>query len=234
MGARDIVLESGDAIGLARIAIDLADIFQWLGDHRRAKEETDLASAMVGPLIGDDGITQGDVLQGVMASVRSIMAGKGDSGEAEKKAGLYRANTEITYYRGLIAKALGQWDEAERHFNRVLPEYRMLRCGEAIEFQLAQIDLNRGRHGEALRRAQSIAPVFERGDFRPKLGAFQKLQAERLRARIYSDTGDRVRALKSWREAIGTVAGLRRSPLGYRLDSTFPFTPWAIPPLPCG
>ncbi len=257
MGARDVVLESGDTIGLARIAIDLADIFQWLGDHQRAKEEIDHAASIVDPLIGDRGITQADVLDAVMTSVSSIMTGKGDSGEGVQTAGLYRAFTEITYYRGLIAKALGQWDEAERHFNRVLPEYRAQRCGEAIEYQLAQISLNRSRYAEALRRSQSIAPVFDRGDFRPKLGAFQRLQAEclhalgnsgaalhlidasiqdltqrhfdpdalwrsqRLRARIYSDTGDSARALQSWREAIATISELRRTPLGYRLDSTF-------------
>lgn len=182
MGARDVVLESGDRIGLARIAIDLADILQWLGDVRRAKEEIDHAASIIDPLVGNRGVTQADVLAAVAISVESIMEGKGDSGEGAQKAETYRAFTEITYYRGLIAKALGQWDEAERHFNRVLPDYRALRCGEAIEYQLVQISLNRGRYAEALRLSQSIAPVFDRDDFRPKLGVFQRLQAECLHA----------------------------------------------------
>jgi hypothetical protein len=105
MNVRDVVLESGDMIGVARNAIDLADIFQWLGDFQRAQEEIDHAASIVEPIIGDRGITQSDVLKGAMASVASIMAGKGDSGEGTRNAELHRAFIEITYYRGLIAKA---------------------------------------------------------------------------------------------------------------------------------
>jgi CHAT domain-containing protein len=42
-----------------------------------------------------------------------------------------------------------------------------------------------------------------------------------LQAHIWSDKGDRVRALQSFRDAVGTVSELRRAPLGYRLDSTY-------------
>jgi CHAT domain-containing protein len=257
MNARDIVLQSDDTIAAARIAIDLADVLQWLGDFRRAREEIDHAASLIEPFVGVDGVTQTDVLSGLLASVASIMGGKGDSGDATRSAELYRAFTEITFYRGLLAKALGEWDDAERHFIQVLPEYRSLRSGEAIEFQLAQIKLGRGQYQEALEQARSIAAVFERGAFRPKRAAFQKLTAECIHAlgdrdaaqtlaelsvqdlkerhfdpdalwrsqhvlaRILSDKGDRRRALQALRGAIETVSGLRRAPLGYRLDSTY-------------
>jgi CHAT domain-containing protein len=247
-GARDVTLEAGEAIGSARIAIDLADVLHWLGDLARAKEEIDHAASIIEPIIGGREITQKDILAGVATSVASIMAGKGDPGDATRAAGLYRASTEVAYYRGLIAKSLAQWDEAERDFERVLPEYQALGSGEAIEFQLAQISLGRGEYAKALGQSRRIAPVFERGAFRPKRGVLQRLQAEcfhalgdsdaalrlvgdsipdalwrshSLRARIHGDKTDRAQALQSWRDAIATISGLRRAPLGYRLDSTF-------------
>ncbi len=182
MDARDVVLESGDTLGMARIAIDLADILDWLGDFRRAKDELDHAASAIDPFLGNRGVTEQDVFAGVLSSISSIMAGKGDSGEGVQKAELYRSSTEISFYRGLIAKALGQYDEAERLFNLVLPSYRSLGSGEAIEYQLAQISLNRGNYSQALDRLRSIAGVFERGAFRPKRGVLQKLQAECLHA----------------------------------------------------
>jgi CHAT domain-containing protein/tetratricopeptide (TPR) repeat protein len=257
MNARDVVLEADDKIAAARVAIDLADVFQWLGDFRRAKEEIDHAASLIEPFVGAHGVTQSDILAGVLASVSSIMAGKGDSGNATRNADLYRAFTEVTYYRGLIAKSLGEWDEAERHFLTVLPEYRSLRAGEAVEFQLAHVKLGRGQYEQALEQARGFAAAFERGAFRPKRAVFQRLVAEcvnalgdrasaqklaelsvedleqrhfdpdalwrsqRVLARIASDRGDRRRALEALRAAIGTIGGLRRAPLGYRLDSTY-------------
>jgi CHAT domain-containing protein/tetratricopeptide (TPR) repeat protein len=186
-GARDVTLEAGDAIGSARIAIDLADVLHWLGDLARAKEEIDHAASIIEPMVGERGITQKDILAGVATSVASIMAGKGDLGDATRAAGLYRAFTEVAYYRGLIAKSLAQWDEAERHFELVLPEYQALGSGEAIEYQFAQISLGRGEYAKALGQSRRIAPVFERGAFRPKRGVLQKLQAECLHALGDSD-----------------------------------------------
>lgn len=192
MGARDVALESGDRITLARIAIDLADVLQWLGDLRRAKEEIDHAASIIEPVVGERGITQGDVLTGVQTSISSILQGKGDPGDAERNVQLYRAFTEITYYRGLIAKSLGEWEEAEHHFARVLPEYRALGAAEGIECQLAQIKLGRGQHAEALNQARRLAPVFELGHFRPKRGVLQKLLAECLHASGDSDAALRL------------------------------------------
>lgn len=187
MTARDVILEADDKVELARIALDLADVFQWLGDLRRAKEEIDHAASIIEPVVGERGMTQRDVLAGVLTSISSIMAGRGDPGDATRNAQLYRGFTEITYYRGLIAKALGRWEEAERHFVRVLPEYRALGTGEAIEYQLAQVTLGRGEAAEALTLARRIASVFDRGAFRPKRAVLQKLMAECLHALGDSD-----------------------------------------------
>jgi CHAT domain-containing protein len=207
MGARDVALETGDTLRSARIAIDLADILHWLGDMARAEEEIDHAASIIGPILGKHEIAQKDILVGVAASISSIMAGRGDAGEALGAAQLYRAFTEITYYRGLIAKARAQWDQAERHFTRVLSDYQALGSGQAVEFQLAQITLGRGEYAKALSQAQSIAAVFERGAFRPKRAVLHRLQAECFHA-----LGDSTTALQLIDESIQDLSSLHYDP----------------------
>jgi CHAT domain-containing protein/predicted Zn-dependent protease len=182
MEARDVLLEADDKITLARIAIDIADVWQWLGDYTRAMEEIDHARSIIAPFVGDKPVTQANLLSGVMGSIASIMAGKGDSGQGVQAAQLYRAFVEITYYRGLITKALRKWDEAQACFEKVLPDYSSLGSGEAIVYQLAQIKLGRGDYRTALQEAQRIEAVFERGAYRAKRSVLHKLMAQCLHA----------------------------------------------------
>ncbi|MDF0667788.1 MAG: CHAT domain-containing protein [Nitrospira sp.] len=182
MGARDVVMSTGDNLALARVTIDLADVLQWLGDLQRASEEIDHAASIIAPLVGDSEPTQQDIISGALSSAQSIMAGRGDPGDAMRAANLYRAKVEITYYRGLISRALGEWDKAERCFNQVLHEYRQLGTGEAIEWQLARVKVGRGEHRDALKEFFRIEPQFERGALRPKWGVLKRAQAECLNA----------------------------------------------------
>src|SRR5260370_42550266 len=93
MDARDVVLESGDTLGMARIAIDLADILDWLGDFRRAKDELDHAASAIDPFLGNRGVTEQDVFAGVLSSISSIMAGGGGSGGGGAKSKHYQSST---------------------------------------------------------------------------------------------------------------------------------------------
>lgn len=257
MEARDVMLASADPIALARIAMDLSDVLQWLGDNARAADEITHAATIIEPLIGSHPPTQQDLLHGVYESIAGILGGQGDPGAGPRIAALYRIFVEVTFYRGLIAKALHKWDEAEACFQKVLPEYRSLGSGEAIEFQLVYIMVERGEYAAALEKVQSIAPVFERGAYRAKRAVLQKLIAQCLHAlgdsqsalvllreairdhqqqhfdpdalwraqytlaRVQADLGDHPEAMRACAAAIETVSGLRRAPLGYRLDSTF-------------
>lgn len=193
MGARDVFLEEGDLITLARVTIDLTDILQWLGDNRRAKEEIEHAEAIIQPALAGRQLRQKDVLESLVSTISSIQAGRGNSGDAERTADLYRAAIEIIFYHGLIAKALEEWEEAERCFNRVLPEYQGLGSGEAIEYQLASIKIGRGQFRQALEQTRRIEHVFERGSFRPKLAALHCAQAKCLHA--LGQSGEALRLL---------------------------------------
>lgn len=180
MRARDLFSAKNDQISVARVTIDLADILQWLGDFRRAKEEIEHAEMIIKPELAGKQATQSDILSGVMTSISSIISGLGDTGEAMRTTQLYRIFTEVTYYHGLISKALGEWSAAEQCMNEVLPEYQKLGSGEAIEYQLAQIKIGRGEVREGLEQSRQIEDKFYGGAFRPKLGVLQRFQAECL------------------------------------------------------
>ncbi|MEJ2284778.1 MAG: CHAT domain-containing protein [Desulfobacterales bacterium] len=200
MCARDLFTAQKDQLMVARVTIDMADILQWLGDFRRAKEEIEHAEMIIKPELDGGKPTQSDLLSGVMASISSIMADRGDSGDGMRAANLYRIATEVTYYHGLISRALGEWNEAEQCMNEVLPEYRKLGSGEAIEYQLAQIKIGRGQVREGLELSRQIESKFYTGAFRPKLGVLQRLQAECLHT-----LGDTVEARRLVDESIADL-----------------------------
>lgn len=178
MSARDLFLEEGDLLALARVTIDLADILNWLGDSRRAKEEIEHVETIIQPMLAGKQLNQKDVWDSLASTLSSINAGHGNPGDAERTANLWRAATEVIFYQGLIAKALKDWDDSERCFNQILPEYKELGTGEAIVYQLAQIKIGRGQFREALEEMQQIEHVFKQGPFRPKLGVLWRAQAE--------------------------------------------------------
>jgi CHAT domain-containing protein len=182
MSARDLFREEDDQLALAQTTIDLANILQWLGDSRRAKEEIERAEAILRPVLAGKRPSQKDVLDSLISTISNITAGHGNSGAAERTAYLWRAALEVIYYHGLIAKALAEWDEAERCFNQVLSDYQSLGTRESIVYQLAQIKIGRGQFRAALEQMQQIEHVFTEGAFRPKLGVLRKEQAKCLHA----------------------------------------------------
>jgi CHAT domain-containing protein len=257
LGARDVAIGTGDPVAVARVTIDLADVLQWLGDYSRAKEEIEHAEHIIAGEVQGRKASQQFVVEGMLASLAAIAAGGRDPGHAIRAANLYRGAVEVVYYHGLISKALGEWGEAERCFTEVLPEYRRLGVAEAIEFQLAHVELKQANYREALERLERISPAFERGAYRPKRGVLLRLQAECLlalgnlsqartlvdrsledlagryydpnllwsaqwlRGQIEARSQGAAAALPMYHAALGTIAELRRAPLGYRLDSTF-------------
>jgi CHAT domain-containing protein len=182
MSARDVFREEDDQLALAQTTIDLANILQWLGDSRRAKEEIERAEAILRPVLAGKPPSQKDVGDSLISTISNITAGHGNSGEAERTANLWRAALEVVFYHGLIAKALAEWDEAERCFNQVLSDYQSLGTRESIVYQLAQIKIGRGQFRDALEQMRQIEHVFTGGAFRPKLGVLKKEQAKCLHA----------------------------------------------------
>lgn len=180
MEARDVVIESDDKVALARIAIDIADIWQWLGDFSRALEEINHAHLIIEPIVGDKPITQTDLQRDMMDTIARIKGGQNDISQGNQTLQLYRILPEITYYRGLIFKSESKWEEAQACFEKVLPHYISEGVGESIVYHLAGIMLGRGEYTAALQVVMAISNVFENGPFRAKRPVLYKLMAQCL------------------------------------------------------
>jgi CHAT domain-containing protein len=156
--ARGYYASNGSILKMARTSIDLADLLQWLGDYGRAKDAIDFAA---------------EAYQ--KAGVRGGLQGIMDFAEKERLA------TEIPYYRGLVAKFVGDYDTAECHFQEVLPKYQALGVGAAIQYQIASVLIRKGEWQRGWKIASGIEPAMRApGMMRPKLAGLLNLQAEAL------------------------------------------------------
>ncbi len=156
--ARGYFEVEGDVLKTARVSVDLADLLQWLGDYPRALEAMDQAARVY---------EHAELRGGLQAVVDFV----------EKQ----RIATEIPYYRGLIAKYVGDYEKAERHLNDVLPKYAAAGVGAAIQYQLASVLIRKGEAARGLELAAEIEPQMRApGMLRPKLAAFLNMQAEGL------------------------------------------------------
>jgi CHAT domain-containing protein len=233
--ARDRIIAGGMALKGARITMDLADIFQWLGDYDRALELVEEAAK-----IGED------------APLRDGIHAFEDIVEKE------RLRKEHAFYRGLIARRCGRYDEAEANLREALVLYASTGPGLiAVEYQWAMLLVKQGKGTEALAALEQLEPQMRgAGLLRPKLAAFLRAKAEALLAQgRIDDARDAIKealsdgekyldpdvrwtvqlehaevmrrldrpadALAAYRAAAETVAGLRRAPLGFRLDNAY-------------
>ncbi|GAH05140.1 unnamed protein product, partial [marine sediment metagenome] len=109
---RDFFLREGDPLRLARTTLDMVDILQWLGDHTRALSELNHVSAAIAPLVSDHQLTLQGVIGSLLESIAGIVSGREDGKQAQEAFELYRILIEIEYYKGLINKALGKFEDA--------------------------------------------------------------------------------------------------------------------------
>ena len=178
---RDFFHIEGDVLRLARVTLDMVDILHWLGDTTRALSELNQVSEIIRPQITEKIPTQRDIVTSLFKSIGSIMSGLEDATKAVKTVELYRIYTEINYYRGLINKSSGNFEEAAKFFQLVLPEYKNLGAGAAIEYQLASCHVSEGDNQETLYYTNRLEPEFRKGDIlRPKLAGLLKIKAEAL------------------------------------------------------
>ncbi len=223
-----------DDDGLARVdvALDLADLFQWLGDFPRARQA--LATA--------EDEAAGAAPRDMAAALR-----------------LRLLPAQLDYQHGLIHRQLGEFAEAETRLRRALPVYVGINAAAAagVEYQLAAALVGQGRHAEALATIVRLEPAFDTVELlRARRAGLLRAKAQALtglgrhgealaacdealvgladrhdpdlawrvhdeRARALHALGRDADALAACREAIAVIGDLRTRPLGHRLDSTF-------------
>jgi CHAT domain-containing protein len=170
-------LAAGQVLEASQTALNLANLYEWLGDEERALEAVDTVKALTAPYLAGGAPTARQVEGAVGRQLRSIVAGSPTT-EGEDTAKLYRVACELLSQEGRLRRKRGDLDEAERLLRQALPHAVGLGVGAGIEFHLAGVALERGRLDEAAATLARIAPDFESGLLRPRRPALRMLQSD--------------------------------------------------------
>ncbi len=177
-----------DNIKLAITTIDLASIRQWLGDYNRALSDLLMAEEKMATAVQNKTIDQLK-MESLMSAIRLEQVTKNNHQkmeDSEYQELLKNINDNDTFlnkfiliyfYKGLINKYLGNFEEAEFYIKKVIPYFP----GPATQFHVASILLGKHNYQECLASTNHLEPAFRADDnLRPKLAALIKIQSECL------------------------------------------------------
>jgi tetratricopeptide (TPR) repeat protein len=170
----------GDVVQAAQTALEEAAVLEWLGDHERALSSIKHARGLVDSLLAARTPGPEDITSSLIAEAGSILAGEGATGGADQAAALWRVSTELVEHEARVQRAVGKFDEAEQLFRSVLGAYASLGASgaAAIEYQLAALDVERGRYEAGWSSLTRMQPQFDDGILRPGRKGLRCLQAD--------------------------------------------------------
>jgi tetratricopeptide (TPR) repeat protein len=175
--ARAAFEEGGMLLDWVQTDLQLANVYEWLGDHERAL--TTLASAhnQVAPLLQEGPPSTTQVVAAVERQLASITRGS-NTKEGEELLALQRIAFEVIQSEARNNRLTGRYDDAERLFEQARPFAIELGIPVGIDFHLAVIAVARGETAAAGRLLTSIAPAFDSGLIRPRRAALRQVQAD--------------------------------------------------------
>ena len=180
--AREVFLAADDTLRAAQTALDLAQLYEWLGDFDRALHAIAAVRDRMNPYLAEGPPSDAAVLAAVRQQVAAI--GRGEPSDAGVAAtALQRIAYELVGHEARIRLKQGDHAAADRELRQILAHYRGLGAGEAIEYHLAVIALRRGDDTAAGQVLDRITPAFEHGLFRPRRAALHLLRSDLDRQR---------------------------------------------------
>ena len=243
--ARDRFEQEGSTLEVATVAASIANILEWLSDFGRMREEAARALRLIEPLLPKDGLSTSAVLaafasgqhkkaetlsklQEIVSNLQQIAAranrSLGNYTEAERQ---FRevmplvpdfAHPAIGFQLAAIRLGAGQAQEALDAFDALKPAFTGLlrpKLGVLLKYR-ADALLALGRTPEALTAVDASLNELEQQRDPDALW-----KAQWTRARVLEALGRGAEALEAYTATAATINGLRRAPLGYRLDSTY-------------
>ncbi|HOC00654.1 MAG TPA: CHAT domain-containing protein [Verrucomicrobiota bacterium] len=244
--ARDLFEIRGDRLPMATVVVNLAGILEWLGDFERARAEARRALDLIGPLPEGGAprmshvlaLVVGGNLKGAEAQARMMAAATelqqlearmnrrlGRFEEAEKafRALVPRlprdiAEAGIGFQIAAIRIEQGRYQEGLQHLERIKPYFTGLarpKLGTLLSYE-AEALLGMKKLKEALGAAAASCQELERYHDADSLW-----KSEWRRGRALAGLGRGGEALAAFVSSANVVDGLRKAPLGYRLDSTY-------------
>lgn len=174
---RAIFDQAGMTLDKAQTDLQLANVYEWLGDHERALATLEEAHDQVAPALEQGAPSTAQVLAGVARQLAGLVRGH-NIREGEDLQALQRIASEVVQGEARNSRHLGRYDDAERLFRQARPLAVELGIPAGIDFHLAVIAVARGDTATAHRLLTDIAPAFEEGLIRPRRAALRQVQAD--------------------------------------------------------
>jgi CHAT domain-containing protein len=175
--ARTTFAEAGMVLDKVQTDIQLASIYEWLGDYERALRTLQAAHEEVAPQLAAGPPSTGQVADDLTRQLSEMMQGH-ETREGEDALALQRIAYEVIQGEARINRYLGNYEEAERLFLEARPFLAEVGVPASIDFHLALIAVARGDSATAERLLASIGPAFDGGMFRPRRAALRQVQAD--------------------------------------------------------
>jgi tetratricopeptide (TPR) repeat protein len=161
--------ELGDFLHIASVMSNIAEVLEWLGDYSRALSEAETAARLIEPVLNGEEPSEGGIAEAFL---------KGKWKVAEQKSKLLQIWLDLEQIVARTNRRLGNFDEAEAHFKKVLPKVPV-DFRPALACQFAFILVERGEYERGLKELQLLEPRFV-GLMRPKLGVLWSWKSEAL------------------------------------------------------
>ena len=176
--AQQEFLREGRRIEAAQTLLQLANVYEWLGDYARAMSTMDAAQSLVAEQLAGGPPSSSAVAASITEQLATVAeGGTGLERVGEDALGLQRLHFELVQGRARVSRRLGRYDEARALFEQARPFVEEF-TPAGVDFHLAAIAIETGNLDDAARLLQRVAPDFDNGLLRPRRGALRQLQSD--------------------------------------------------------
>ncbi|MFD2081579.1 CHAT domain-containing protein [Actinopolymorpha cephalotaxi] len=174
----EVFAERGDVLETVRTELQLANVYEWLGDHDRALQTLDNAHQRVVPMLPQGPPSAAEVESALRRQVSEILTHGTNTREGEQLLALRHFAYEVVQAKGRNYRAVEDYDSAEKLFREARPFFIQMGLAVGVDYHLASIACARRDYADAHRLLRQIAPAFEDPQVRPRLGALRMLQSD--------------------------------------------------------
>jgi CHAT domain-containing protein/tetratricopeptide (TPR) repeat protein len=209
--ARRTFIEAREVLAAAQSVLELANLYEWLGDYERALEALASVREQTADQLASGPPSGEQVLDAIIRQVDAIAEGT-PTREGEDAIALRRIAYELIQTEGRIRRQLGDNDLAQELLSRVRGYAAEFGVRSGVDFHLAVIAIAMGRLDEAEATLRRIEPDF-RELLRPRRPALRLAQADLELARDQA-----ARALELVEDGIGDLITYPDDDLAWKLQ----------------